>query len=76
MRYSVISQVLTSAHSNFITDWEASGDAEIGIHGPLGMDAAIGTTGVRISHGCVRLHLSDLAQLRVVPLGTPVTIIT
>ena len=68
--------IVTSAHSNFITDWEASGDAEIGIHGPLGMDVAIGTTGARVSHGCVRLHVSDLAQLRDVPLGTPVTIIT
>ncbi len=68
--------LVTSAHSNAITDWESSGDAEIGIHGPLGMDAAIGTTGARISHGCVRLHVSDLVKLRNVPLGTPVSIIS
>lgn len=66
--------IVTSAHSNTITDWEASGDAEIGIHGPLGMDAAIGATGARISHGCVRLHVSALVLLRNLPLGTPVTI--
>jgi lipoprotein-anchoring transpeptidase ErfK/SrfK len=66
--------IVTSAHSNAITDWEASGDAEIGIHGPLGEDAAIGTTGAHISHGCVRLHVSDLTKLRDLPLGTPVTI--
>ena len=67
--------IVTSAHSNKITDWEASGDAEIGIHGPLGMDAAIGTKGARISHGCVRLHLSNLALLRQLPLGTPINVI-
>lgn len=66
--------IVTSAHSNAITDWEASGDAEIGIHGPLGQDAAIGTKGAHISHGCVRLHVSALAKLRDLPLGTPVTI--
>ena len=66
--------IVTSAHSNVITDWEASGDAEIGIHGPLGMNAAIGKTGARVSHGCVRLHLANLAELRNLPLGTPVTI--
>jgi lipoprotein-anchoring transpeptidase ErfK/SrfK len=64
----------TSAHSATITDWESSGDAIIGIHGPLGADAAIGTTGAAVSHGCVRLHLSDLAKLRPVPAGTPVLI--
>lgn len=68
--------IVTSAHSNSITDWESSGDAEIGIHGPLGMDAAIGTTGAQVSHGCVRLHVSDLVHLRDVPLGAPVNIIS
>ncbi len=56
--------MVTSGHSNAITDWEMSGDAIIAIHGALGADAAIGTTGARISHGCVRLHNADLAQLR------------
>jgi lipoprotein-anchoring transpeptidase ErfK/SrfK len=67
--------MVSSAHSNSITDWESSGDAEIAIHGPLGMDAAIGASGARISHGCVRLHLADLMKLRGVPVGTPITII-
>jgi hypothetical protein len=37
--------VVTSAHSDTIADWEGSGDAIIAIHGPLGLDAEIGTTG-------------------------------
>ena len=67
--------MVTSAHSNAITDWEASGDALIAIHGPLGADSQIGTTGAQVSHGCVRLHDSDLAKLRVVPDGSPIDII-
>ena len=30
--------LVTSAHSEAIADWEGSGDAMIGIHGPLGAD--------------------------------------
>lgn len=66
--------LVTSAHSHDITDWENSGDAVIGIHGPLGEDSAIGASGARISHGCIRVHLSTLRQLRNVPPGTPVNI--
>ena len=67
--------MVTSGHSNAISDYEESGDAIVAIHGPLGADAAIGTTGARISHGCVRLHDADLAQLRIVPVGSLVQII-
>jgi lipoprotein-anchoring transpeptidase ErfK/SrfK len=67
--------IVTSAHSNSISDWEESGDAITAIHGPLGADAAIGTSGARISHGCIRLHDADLTQLRDVPAGTPVDIV-
>jgi lipoprotein-anchoring transpeptidase ErfK/SrfK len=67
--------MVTSGHSNAISDYEESGDAIVAIHGPLGADAAIGTTGARVSHGCVRLHDVDLAQLRAVPVGSPVQII-
>jgi lipoprotein-anchoring transpeptidase ErfK/SrfK len=67
--------IVTSAHSNTISDWEASGDAITAIHGSLGSDAAIGATGAAVSHGCVRLHDADLARLRDVPAGTPVDII-
>jgi lipoprotein-anchoring transpeptidase ErfK/SrfK len=67
--------MVTSAHSNAITDWEESGDAIVAIHGPLGEDAEIGTTGAAISHGCIRLHDSDLAQLRMVPAGSPIDIV-
>lgn len=63
--------LVTSAHSNAISDWESSGDANIGIHGPLGADAQIPGY---ISHGCIRMHLADQAQLAVVPAGTPVVI--
>lgn len=67
--------LVTSAHSNAISDWEESGDAIVAIHGPLGEGAAIGTAGAQISHGCVRLHDVDLARLRGVPDGSPVDII-
>jgi lipoprotein-anchoring transpeptidase ErfK/SrfK len=67
--------IVTSAHSNAISDWEESGDAITAIHGSLGSDAAIGTTGAMVSHGCVRLHDADLAQLRDVPAGTPIDIV-
>jgi lipoprotein-anchoring transpeptidase ErfK/SrfK len=67
--------MVTSAHSNTITDWESSGDAMVAIHGPLGSDRQIGTTGAAVSHGCVRLHESDLVQLRPVPVGSPVDIV-
>ena len=67
--------MVTSAHSDSIGDWEGSGDAVIGIHGPLGGDQAIGTTGARISHGCIRLHEAALLRLREVPPGTPIDIV-
>jgi hypothetical protein len=67
--------IVTSAHSARITDWEGSGDAVIGIHGPLGEDSQIGTTGARISHGCIRLHDTALEKLSGLPAGTPVDII-
>jgi hypothetical protein len=67
--------LVTSAHSTKITDWASSGDAIVGIHGPLGADAAIGAAGAAISHGCVRLHAADLARLRPVPAGTPISIV-
>ena len=66
--------MVTSAHSATITDWEDSGDALVAIHGPLDADAAIGTSGARVSHGCIRMHDTDLAHLRNVPAGTPVDI--
>ena len=67
--------IVTSAHSVAISDWAESGDAIVAIHGPLGSDNAIGTTGARVSHGCIRLHDTDLIRLRDVPAGTPVDII-
>jgi lipoprotein-anchoring transpeptidase ErfK/SrfK len=66
--------MVTSAHSPGISDWEGSGDAVIGIHGPLGKGREIGTTGARISHGCIRLHEQALERLRGIPPGTPVDI--
>jgi lipoprotein-anchoring transpeptidase ErfK/SrfK len=69
--------LVTSAHSDTITDWEDSGDAIIAIHGPITSydDALIGTTGAAISHGCIRLHDADLAQLSAIPAGTPISIV-
>jgi lipoprotein-anchoring transpeptidase ErfK/SrfK len=69
--------LVTSDHSDTITDWENSGDAIIGIHGPITSydDSLIGTTGAAISHGCIRLHDADLAQLSVIPAGTPIDVV-
>ncbi len=67
--------IVTSAHSPQIADWEGSGDAVIGIHGPLGADSEIGTIGARISHGCIRLHDSALEKLSSLPAGTPIDVI-
>lgn len=68
--------VVTSAHSTAIADLGGSGDAVIGIHGPLGEDNEIGASGARISRGCVRLHDQALERLVVVPPGTPVDIVS
>jgi lipoprotein-anchoring transpeptidase ErfK/SrfK len=67
--------IVTSDHSQAIGDWESSGDAVIGIHGPLGEDSEIGTTGARISHGCIRLHDQALEELAKVTPGTPIDVI-
>ena len=66
--------LVTSAHSQTITSWDGSGDAVIGIHGPLGANTLIGTTGAYISHGCIRLRIPDLNLLRNVPAGSPIAI--
>jgi lipoprotein-anchoring transpeptidase ErfK/SrfK len=70
--------LVTSDHSDTITDWENTGDAVIGIHGPITSydDSLIGTTGAAISHGCIRLHDADLAQLSVIPAGTPIDVVS
>ncbi len=68
--------IVTSAHSEAIRDWEESGDALIGIHGPLGGDYLIGKDGARISHGCIRLPEADLLRLRMVSPGSPISIIS
>jgi lipoprotein-anchoring transpeptidase ErfK/SrfK len=70
--------LVTSDHSDTIADWENSGDAVIGIHGPITAydDSLIGTTGAAISHGCIRLHDADLAQLSIIPAGTPIDIVS
>jgi lipoprotein-anchoring transpeptidase ErfK/SrfK len=67
--------MVTSAHSTAIGNWAKSGDAVIGIHGPLGDDREIGTRGARVSHGCVRLHEAAQERLRDVPAGSPVDIV-
>jgi lipoprotein-anchoring transpeptidase ErfK/SrfK len=69
--------LVTSAHSDTITDWASSGDAIIAIHGPITSydDSRIGTTGAAISNGCIRLHDADLAQLGFIPAGTPIDIV-
>jgi lipoprotein-anchoring transpeptidase ErfK/SrfK len=68
--------MVTSAHSNVISDWQSSGDAMVAIHGPLHSGKQIGTTGARVSHGCIRLHEPSLLRLRGVPIGSPVIILS
>lgn len=68
--------MITSAHSRAIASWDGTGDAIIGIHGPIGADAEIGTTGAHISNGCVRMHNADLLTLAQVPPGSPIEIVT
>jgi lipoprotein-anchoring transpeptidase ErfK/SrfK len=68
--------MVSSAHSNAISDWESSGDALMAIHGPLGADSEIGTQGAHVSHGCVRLHEADLDLLRQVPAGSPIDVVS
>ena len=66
----------TSDHSTAIDNWEGMGDAIIGIHGPIDSydDELIGTTGARVSHGCVRLHDAQLAELSGVLPGSPLDV--
>ncbi|WP_116998202.1 L,D-transpeptidase [Desertimonas flava] len=67
--------VVTSSHSETISDFQSSGDAIAAIHGPLGAADEIGETGARVSHGCIRLQLDDLEVLRQLPAGTPIDVI-
>ena len=66
----------TSAHSEAIQDWDGRGDAVIAIHGPIDhyAESRIGSGNARVSNGCIRMHNQDLAQLSVIPLGTPLDI--
>jgi hypothetical protein len=66
--------LVTSAHSTSIANWEGSGDAVVGIHGPLGAESLIGTTGAYLSHGCIRIPIDNLVRLRNVPAGSPISI--
>jgi hypothetical protein len=60
----------TSAYSR-LTDWPGGG--VVGIHGDFGEPQAIPGDP---SHGCVRMLDGDLARLaRIIPVGTPVTIV-
>jgi hypothetical protein len=59
----------TAAYSS-LSDWPGGG--VVGIHGPYYQPQLIPG---RISHGCIRLHVSDDAWLaRHLPLGTPLRI--
>ena len=68
----------TSAHSDAIQSWEGSGDALVAIHGPIDSyaDSLIGTGRARVSNGCIRLHKADLLKLDMIPIGTPLDIVS
>ena len=60
----------TSAYSAHLTDWPGGG--VVGLHGTNEPALVPG----RPSHGCIRLHNSDIVRLyRVLPLGTPIHVI-
>jgi len=60
----------TSAFSETLTDWPGGG--VVGIHGTNNPSSV----GRSVSHGCVRLHNSDITQLaQMVSLGTPIFIV-
>lgn len=60
----------TSARSATLTDWPAGGF--VGIHGTNRPELLPG----RVSHGCIRLRNDDILALeRLMPVGTPVTIL-
>jgi hypothetical protein len=60
----------TSAYSPYLTDWPGGG--VVGLHGTNEPGLVPG----RPSHGCVRLHNSDIVRLyRIIPLGTPLHVI-
>ena len=59
-----------AAPSPALTDWPAGGF--IGIHGTSRPELLPG----RVSHGCIRLRNEDIVELdRLMPVGTPVTIV-
>jgi hypothetical protein len=60
----------TTAFAPHLTDWPGGG--VVGIHGTDEPGLIPG----HVSHGCIRLHNSDIARLvRLVPLGTPIDIV-
>ncbi len=67
----------TSGHSEAIESWQGMGDAITAIHGPISAASAarIGSTGTRISNGCIRMHDADQRKLDIITLGTPVDIV-
>jgi len=67
--------VVTSAFANTVTDWEQEGKPVVTISGPLDTLAAIQAGGAPLSHGGIRLLDRDVAQLRVVPAGTPIDVV-
>ncbi len=67
--------MITSGHSDVIKTWEGFPDGILGIHGPIGSDAMIGTTGAKMSNGCIRMHVEDQKQLAEVLPGSPLQII-
>ena len=68
--------IVTSAFATTVTDWEQNGNAMIAISGPLGTGALTRTQGGAVSQGGIRLPTRDLTRLRVLPLGTPIDVVT
>jgi lipoprotein-anchoring transpeptidase ErfK/SrfK len=57
-----------SGFSDVLTDWPGGG--RFAIHGT----PYRANTGLKVSHGCIRVFNPDVTTLRDIPLGTPVVI--
>lgn len=67
--------IITSGHSEVIQSWEGFPDGILGIHGPVGSEAMIGTTGGKMSNGCIRMQVKDQWKLADLQPGSPLTIV-
>lgn len=67
--------IITSGHSEVIQSWEGFPDGILGIHGPIGSEAAIAAGGGKMSNGCIRMLIKDQWKLADLQPGSPLSIV-